>query len=176
MLAARRRLLGMLVVLVLGSCALAVTKMAAWWVIVPPFVMLTGYLGLLREASKADAERREVARARAVEAARRRAAPPVAPTAAPPVASPAASPVASPAAATGTAPAAATVPAAPVTPPAPGPSLVVPNAEVIDISASLGAGGEEFYDQYADAKLRAVGDLLVPRPRPAPPWGSRVAA
>jgi len=47
----------------------------------------------------------------------------------------------------------------------------VPNAEVIDISASLGAGGEEFYDQYADAKLRAVGDLLVPRPRAAPPWG-----
>jgi hypothetical protein len=36
---------------------------------------------------------------------------------------------------------------------------LVPDAEVIDISASLGEGGEEFYDQYADAKLRAVGDL-----------------
>jgi len=40
----------------------------------------------------------------------------------------------------------------------------VPAAEVIHISASLGAGGEEIYDQYADAKLRAVGDLLIPRP------------
>jgi hypothetical protein len=40
----------------------------------------------------------------------------------------------------------------------------VPAAEVINISASLGAGGEEIYDQYADAKLRAVGDLLIPRP------------
>jgi len=35
----------------------------------------------------------------------------------------------------------------------------VPDAEVIDISASLSPAGEEFYDQYADAKLRAVGDL-----------------
>jgi hypothetical protein len=42
----------------------------------------------------------------------------------------------------------------------------VPAAEIIDISASLGAGGEEIYDQYADAKLRAVGDLPIPRPAP----------
>jgi hypothetical protein len=35
----------------------------------------------------------------------------------------------------------------------------VPDAEVIDISSSLTADGQEFYDQYADAKLRAVGDL-----------------
>ena len=35
-----------------------------------------------------------------------------------------------------------------------------PDAEVIDISATIGPAGEEFYDQYADAKLRAVGDLL----------------
>jgi len=146
-LAARRRLLGMLVVLALASCTLAVTKMAAWWVIVPPFVMLTGYLGLLREASKADAERRELARARVAEAAARRDARPVAPSAAAPVAPP----VAPPASAPGTR-------AAPQ----------VPAAEIIDISASLGAGGEEIYDQYADAKLRAVGDLLIPGPRSAP--------
>jgi hypothetical protein len=44
------------------------------------------------------------------------------------------------------------VPAAPPAPP--------PDAEVIDISATIGPAGEEFYDQYADAKLRAVGDLL----------------
>lgn len=123
MLSARRRMLGLLVVLTTGACALAVTRTAAAWVVVPPGVLLVGYLGLLREASKADTERREMTRVRpahpAVEA--RRAAP-----------------------------------ARPATPPAP-----VPEAEIIDISASRRApvqGGEEFYDQYADAKLRAVGD------------------
>ena len=64
-LTARRRLLYMLLVLAIASGALAVTKMAAWWVVVPPTVMLLGYTGMLREASKADAERREVARTRA---------------------------------------------------------------------------------------------------------------
>ncbi len=120
MLSARRRLLGMLLVLVIGSGALAVTKLAAWWVIVPPSVMLLGYMALLREASRADAERRELARTRAADAA-------------------------------------AAAPAARAAPPAP-----ASDAEVIDISASLGSAdqaGEEFYDQYADAKLRAVGDL-----------------
>jgi hypothetical protein len=117
-LAARRRLLYMLLVLAIGSGALAVTKMAAWWVIVPPTVMLLGYTGMLREASKADAERRELARTRATAAAARRDAPPV--------------------------------PAAPVP---------APDAEVIDISASLSVAGHKFYDQYADAKQRAVGDL-----------------
>ena len=115
-LASRRRLLYLLLVLALGSGALAVTKMAAWWVVVPPTIMLLGYTGMLREAAKADVERREPARTRAaaataVGAARRGA------------------------------------------PPAPR-----PEAEVIDISASLISAGQEFYDQYADAKLRAVGD------------------
>jgi hypothetical protein len=121
-LAARRRLLYLLLVLAIGSGALAVTKMAAWWVVVPPTIMLLGYTGMLREASKADAERRELARTRATAAAAvtaaRRDAPPV--------------------------------PAAPVP---------VPDAEVIDISASLSVAGHKFYDQYADAKQRAVGDL-----------------
>src|SRR6185312_9416230 len=108
--------------LAIASGALAVTKMAAWWVVVPPTVMLLGYTGMLREASKADAERRELAgtRAAAAVAAAKRAAPPV--------------------------------PAAPV----PG-----PDAEVIDISASLSVAGHKFYDQYADAKQRAVGDLAT---------------
>ena len=111
MLASRRRLLYLLLVLALGSGALAVTKMAAWWVVVPPTIMLLGYTGMLREAAKADAERRELARTR-------------------------------------------TRAAAPSAPPAPR-----REAEVIDISASLTSAGQEFYDQYADAKLRAVGDL-----------------
>jgi hypothetical protein len=123
-LAARRRLLYMLLVLAIGSGALAFTKMAAWWVMVPPTIMLLGYLGLLREAAKADAERRELARTRAtaaaaVAAARRETAPAPVPAPAPPA----------------------------------------PDAEVIDISASLTSAGQEFFDQYADAKLRAVGDL-----------------
>jgi len=119
-LSARRRLLGMLLMLVIGSGALAFMELAAWWVVVPPLVMLLGYMTLLREAAKADAERRQLAHAARTAAA------------APAGASPAAGP-----------------------PPA-------PDAEVIDISASLGStvqAGEEFYDQYADAKLRAVGDL-----------------
>ena len=130
-LSARRRLLGLLVILAVGSGALAFTKLAAWWVIVPPSAMLLGYMALLREAAQADAERREMAPIR------------VAPTTA--AASPA---VASPAVA---------VPAAAVPTAGPAP---VPDAEVIDISATIGPAGEQFYDQYADAKLRAVGDLL----------------
>ena len=139
MLTARRRLLWMLLVLAIGSGALAITKMAAWWVIVPPSLMLLGYVALLREAAKADAERRRMAGAR------------------PAVAASAAAPAA--AAATATAPATATARSAassaarPAAPPAP-----VPSAEVIDISASLGPAGEQLYDQYADTKRRAVGD------------------
>ena len=120
-LASRQRLLGLLLILAIGSGALAFTKLAAWWVVVPPSVMLLGYVALLRAAAKADAERRELAR---TSAARVRSSA-VSPTAASPIARPA----------------------------------PAPDAEVIDISASLSPVGEEFYDQYADAKLRAVGDL-----------------
>ncbi len=120
-LSARRRLLGMLLVLAIASGALAFTRMAAWWVVVPPAVMLLGYLALLYESGKADAERRELARTRAAAAAA----------------------------------VAATKRAAP---PAPAPPAPAPDAEVIDISASLTVAGHKFYDQYADAKLRAVGD------------------
>ncbi|HTR90504.1 MAG TPA: hypothetical protein VMI73_02045 [Trebonia sp.] len=85
MLTARRRLLMMLTGLEIAAIALAVTSLAAVWVVIPPTVMLAGYLLLLREAAKADAERarheaeaaahaRERAAARA-RAARRRATP-----------------------------------------------------------------------------------------------------
>jgi hypothetical protein len=56
MLAARRRLLGMLVLLEAAAIALAFLGLAAMWVIVPPTIMLIGYLLLLREAAQADAE------------------------------------------------------------------------------------------------------------------------
>ncbi len=129
----------MLLILVISSGALAFTELAAWWVVVPPSVMLLGYMALLREAAKADAERRELARTSAARARSSAAAPATT------------SRAASPAPAAPTAPPARSAPAAP---PAP-----APDAEVIDISASLSPAGEEFYDQYADAKLRAVGDL-----------------
>lgn len=57
MLAARRRLLLMLIGLEIAAISLAVLGLAAVWVVVPPTIMLVGYLLLLREAGKADAER-----------------------------------------------------------------------------------------------------------------------
>ena len=122
-LSSRRRLLGLLVLLVMGSAALAVTRMAAWWVLGPPSVMLVGYLALLREASKADAERRELISDRTARGV------------------------------DGVAEAAPAAPAVPVARP-----VRVPEAEIIEISASRGPAEGEPYDQYADAKLRAVGD------------------
>jgi hypothetical protein len=124
-LSSRRRLLGLIVLIVVGSGALAVTRMAAWWVLGPPSVMLLGYLVLLREASKADAERRELVSARTEGAADGDTTVPAVPSA----------------------------PAAPVVRP-----VRVPDAEIIDISASRGPANGGLYDQYADAKLRAVGD------------------
>ncbi len=56
MLAARRRLLLMLIGLEAAAIALAVLGLAAVWVVIPPSIMLIGYLLLLREAGQADAE------------------------------------------------------------------------------------------------------------------------
>src|SRR5215472_9723878 len=77
-LAARRRLLWMMLGLEAVGAALAGTSLAAWWVIAPPTVMLAGYLLLLRAAAQADAERdaqefaaKEAARARAARASGR---------------------------------------------------------------------------------------------------------
>jgi hypothetical protein len=130
-LSSRRRLLGLIVLIVIGSGALAVTRMAAWWVLGPPSVMLLGYLVLLREASKADAERRELISARTGGVADADKTVPAVPSA----------------------PAVRSAPAAPVARP-----VRVPKAEIIDISASRGPTNGGLYDQYADAKLRAVGD------------------
>jgi hypothetical protein len=57
MLAARRRLLLMLTGLEAAAITLAVVGLAAIWVVIPPSIMLIGYLLLLREAAQADAER-----------------------------------------------------------------------------------------------------------------------
>jgi hypothetical protein len=65
MLKARRRLLTMLLALEGAAIALAVTHLAALWVVIPPSVMLAGYMLLLREAAHADTERVERDRERA---------------------------------------------------------------------------------------------------------------
>jgi hypothetical protein len=126
-LAARRRLLGLLVALAAGAGALAGTRMAAWWVVVPPLVMLLGYLPLLRAAARADAERRVRA------SHQRRAGGPVAED------------------------------ARELTDPVTYEAHVAPVrgaglAAVAGVTA-VGDGDEEaIYDQYTDARLRAVGD------------------
>jgi hypothetical protein len=56
MIAARRRLLLMLIGLEIAAVALAGLGLAAVWVVIPPSIMLVGYLLLLREAAAADAE------------------------------------------------------------------------------------------------------------------------
>jgi hypothetical protein len=133
-LAARRRLLGLLVLLAAAAGALADTRMAAWWVVVPPSVMLLGYLPLLRAASKVDAERRELAArdqpGQRVDDSRS--------------GSRSSSGSGSRSRDVGE----PVTPVAHVTPV----RLAVP-ADVVDAMAE-----DEIYDQYTDAKLRAVGD------------------
>lgn len=65
MLAARRRLLLMLIVLEIAAITLEVLRLAAIWVVIPPSIMIGGYVLLLREAGRADAEQAQ----REVEAA-----------------------------------------------------------------------------------------------------------
>jgi hypothetical protein len=113
---ARRRLMLMLVGLALGAAVLAGAKLAAWWVIVPPSVMLLGYVLMLRTAAKVDAERR--------------AAPPIRRP------EPVRAPVRPATAATG----------------------ALAGAKIINISVAPEPVEDSIYDQYADAKLRAVGD------------------
>ena len=126
----RRRMLWLLLVLTAVGVGLAYLQLAAWWVMIPPTVLLAGYLLLLREAAHADAEaraRRDLAHAEA------------------------------PASAAG-----AAVPAArPAQPAQSGTEAEIPveetgpRADIIDLSEHV---NDQLYDQYADAKLRAVGD------------------
>lgn len=142
MLAARRRLLGMLATLEVAAIALAAIGLAALWVLIPPSIMLAGYLLLLREAAQADAERAAWleeaahAQARAQTRARERAAP---------------------------APAAPPAPAARYEDSGQGrdfaPGLAgkytTSNAEVIDIAER---DDDDLSVEYAAQTLRAVGD------------------
>ena len=68
-IARRRRRTSGLTVLNIGTIVAVSLGLGPWWVLVPPVLLLAGHLVLLREAAKADAERREADRR-----ARRRAA------------------------------------------------------------------------------------------------------
>jgi hypothetical protein len=129
MVKARRRLLTTLVTLTVIAVALAVTRVDAYWIIIPPAALLSGYLLLLRHVTQFDAERaRRTVRIRH-DAQVRAAQEPS--TSQVPVAG---------------APDDKSVPDQPA---APG------SAEIIDISGRI---GDQVYDQYSDAANRAVGD------------------
>jgi hypothetical protein len=122
----RRRMLWLLLVLTGVGVGLAYLQLAAWWVMIPPVLLLGGYLLLLREAAHADAEareRRELARttARAHHASE------------------------APGREKATVTATAAAPA----------HETGPHADIIDLSEHV---EDQLYDQYTDAKLRAVGD------------------
>jgi hypothetical protein len=141
----RRRMLRMLLILTAIAAGLAYLGLAAWWIVVPPAVVLSGYLLLLREAAHADAEARERAAAlarRTREAEARRAREAAAQRAAD-----ARREQARRAAQAGTPPGGSA--------PSWTAHETLSHAEIIDISERV---GDQLYDQYADAKLRAVGD------------------
>ena len=133
-LQARRRMLAMLVVLTAGGAGLGVTGIAPYWVIVPPAVLLAGFLVLLREAARIDAKR-----SRRATQTRHATLDSVA----------------------GQEPDSfrEDVQVSPdrvlVTASAPAAGEPPPGAEIIDISGRI---GDQVYDQYSDAANRAVGD------------------
>ena len=137
-------MLGTLVALTLIAFVIAEAHVAAIWVVVPPAVMLGGFVLLLREAARSDRERaahaaegrRSRSEARSsLDAESRWAAPVAAEVLERVVSKPAAPDVAEQ--------------AEPVV------EVAAYSAEIIDISERV---GDQFYDQYTDAANRAVGD------------------
>jgi hypothetical protein len=61
---ARRRMLTALIALTVIAGALAVTGAGAYWILIPPVTLLSGYLLLLRKFTQFDAERAHAARIR----------------------------------------------------------------------------------------------------------------
>jgi hypothetical protein len=154
MLAARRRLLLMLTGLEIAAVTLAVVGLAAVWVVIPPSIMLSGYLLLLREAGRADAER---TRNEAEAAAHTRARLLEARRATPAEGMPAAG-VAAAAAALAARFAAAPV-AADYQDSGPGRDFAPGLAGKYTTSnADADAADEDYYDAYEPPRLRAVGD------------------
>jgi len=158
MLGARRRLLLMLIGLEIAAIALAALGLAAVWVVVPPSIMLIGYLLLLREAAQADAEQAQYeaeAAARAREQASARSAQARRAT---PVEGTSTEGVTEAAAALAAKFAAAPVPAdyedsGPGRDFAPGLAGKYTTSNVAPEAAD-----EDYYDAYETPRLRAVGD------------------
>ena len=152
MLAARRRLLLVLAGLELAAITLAAVGLAAIWVIIPPSVMLIGYLLLLREAAQVDAER---ARHEAEAAAHARARQPRAGHATPAEGTSTAD-VAAAAAALAARFAAAPV-AADYEDSGPGRDFA-PGLAGKYTTSNADADDEDHYEPYEPPRLRAVGD------------------
>jgi hypothetical protein len=134
-LRARRRTLTLLTLLCVAAFGGAALRISAWWLVIPPAVMLAFYVMLLRAAVYADTEnasRRAAAQARAAAAARQARA--------------AAARERERERERERAAAAARTPQ--------------PDAEVIDIGerAAQASAQDEPYDQYADGTARAIGD------------------
>jgi hypothetical protein len=141
-LKARRRMLGTLVALTVIAFLIAMAHVAALWVVVPPAVMLGGFVLLLREASRIDAEQVR-RRAHAEDLRRRRAEVGVEGEAAPVTAETLERVVSKPAAPD------VAEQSEPVV------EIVAYSAQIIDISGRV---NDQLYDQYTDAANRAVGD------------------
>jgi hypothetical protein len=125
-LQARRRMLVTLIVLTAGAAATAALHVAAKWVVIPPALMLAGFVLLLRAAARIDTERARAATPRHGRSAGADAR-------------------------TGV----STGDQRQQARPADHDPAGTPGAQIIDISARV---GDQLYDQYADAEVRAVGD------------------
>ena len=137
-LQARRRMLVTLTGITAGAAVIALTHLAPPWVVVPPAVMLGGFVLLLREAARVDTER---AWAAAWRDSRRTGAEAAADGG---LEDQQAGPADS-----------AQAGAAEIQAGVPGAQIALPSAQIIDISGRI---GDQLYDQYADAEVRAVGD------------------
>jgi hypothetical protein len=146
-LKARRRMLGTLVFLTVGALGIAALGVAAWWVIVPPGLMLGTFALLLREAARSDADQAR-RHAHAEEMRRRRSQVGVEREAAPVTAETPERVTSKPVAPEPVAPDVAEQ-SEPVI------EVVAYSAEIIDISGRV---SDQLYDQYTDAANRAVGD------------------
>jgi hypothetical protein len=146
-LKARRRMLGTLVFLTVGALAIAGLGAAAWWVIIPPGLMLGAFVLLLREAARSDAEQARK-HAHAEETRRRRSEVRAGREAAPVTAETFERVTSKPVAPEPVAPDVAEQPEPVI-------EVVAYSAEIIDISGRV---SDQLYDQYTDAANRAVGD------------------
>lgn len=140
-LRARRRMLVTVVSLAAAATVLAVIHLAPVWVVIPPALMLAGFLVLLREAAHTDALRarqQPLAHGHSSAEADQEED----------------GPAETPAAPAASAPAAAAPAEADSREPQTG-QFGEATAQVIDISQRF---GDQLYDQYTDAAERAVGD------------------